>query len=109
MSKDNLKAVPEVLKFEIVTGEYKNDKVKFNVYKAFIGTKKKGYTLKFRKDVKNLPQESGFLTCRPQDMSIDKSGKYPVLWIHAYETFTPHENDNVEKIIEFFSAVEDKE
>lgn len=80
--------------------ENKEKNQKFPIFEAFIGPKQRRITLKFRRDVKNIPTEDGYLTVNRKDMSIDKRYRYPALWVHSIVDFKPtnefeSENDTV--------------
>lgn len=70
------------IKIRVTQRTTHDGKNKFNTYKTF--SKNGNPTeVKFRKDVKELPEKDGFYTFDADDMSLNKSGEYPVLWIRS--------------------------
>lgn len=70
-----------------VTQRTTKDGKKFNTFKTF--SKNGNPTeVKFRQSVRTLPEKDGFYTFDADDMSLNKSGEYPVLWIRGeYQSF----------------------
>ena len=66
----------------------------------------------FRKEVNNLPKECGryFMNCEEKDLSVNKSKKYPELWvakIASVEDYEKVENETAQKIVnDLFSDAE---
>lgn len=78
--------VREAIIFEII-GEQAISSTgnKFIAWKA-VNKNGKYITLKFRRDVKNVPTEDGtyFIKVKTDNMNLDDtSGKYPVLWVQV--------------------------
>ena len=100
---DNTKKITgeELQKFEILVGRYTN-KAKgqdFATYEGYIGKRKQRITVKFRRDVENIPTESGYITVKVKDLSKDTRAKYPVLWVHAIHSFERLEDNKDYKAI----------
>ena len=66
----------------IVAEKTTNDGRKFKTFKTF-SKNGRPTEVKFRKDVTELPMVSGYYTFNVDDMNLNKSGEYPVLWIKA--------------------------
>lgn len=77
----------------------------FNTYKTY-SKNGRAIELKFRKDVKNVPEKNCFIVCDVDDMSLNTSGEYPVLWVRAIQSIedleTATAESNRKKINEFF-------
>lgn len=60
-------------------------------FDTFKGVQKDGKLIdvKFTKDVKNVPQESGIIHVLPEKVNIDKNRKYPVCWVKEIKEFEP--------------------
>jgi len=77
----------ETKRIKIIVGERKtNDGKSFNTYKAVT---KNGNLIdcKFRKVVKNLPEKTCYAIIGVDNMNIDKSKEYPVMWVNAVEGY----------------------
>lgn len=78
---------------------------KFNTYKT---TTKNGRLMdvKFRKEVKELPEANCYAVIGIDNMNVDKNREYPVLWVSAIETYESIEAnakaDNKKKLDELF-------
>lgn len=104
--------VADLLTFELLVGEFKSDKDKtaFPVFTGFLPNGKK-ITVKFKRELtsgKSLPKQSGMIKVKTTDMSIDKSKKYPTLWLHDYESIEERVFDNTSALEEFFGTIPDK-
>lgn len=63
---------------------------KFNTFKT--PSQKKNNVLidvKFRKEVKNVPTETSYITVAVDDMNLSTRGEYPVLWIKGIVEVEP--------------------
>lgn len=78
----------------------KNEKVDFLAYKGFPEPKQHRIDVKFRKDVKNVPQTSGYITVKLSDLSVDRRKRYPVLWIANFESFDENNPNQSNKSVE---------
>ena len=78
---------------------------KFNTYATFSKNGRKT-ELKFRKDVKQLPDKDCYIEVAIEAMNLNTSGEYPVLWvsdviaIHNLESVTAE--SNAKKINDYF-------
>lgn len=99
----------ETKKIEILIEERKTTKEgkekKFNTYKTFSKNGRK-MDVKFRSEVKNLPTEHCMAVINVEDMNIDNSGRFPVLWVKAVQSYESIEqarkDNNKKKIDEYF-------
>lgn len=96
----------ETKKIEILVEERKTaEGKKFNVYKTFTKNGRK-IDVKFRKEVKNLPEGNSYAIVDVDDMNVDKSKRFPVLWIaqvQGYEDITEvRKETNKKQIDELF-------
>ena len=99
----------ETKKIEILvdekTGKRDGKDVKFNVYTTFTKNGRK-MSVKFRNDVKNLPTEHCMATINVDDMNVDNSGRFPVLWVkdvQGYESIEQvRKENNAKKINTYF-------
>lgn len=78
---------------------------KFNTYKSFTKNGRK-IDVKFRSEVTNLPTEHCMAIIGVDDMNIDNSGRFPVLWVKAVQGYESIEEarkeNNKKKIDEYF-------
>ena len=90
----------ETKKIEIIVEERKTSEgKKFNVYKTFTKNGRK-IDVKFRKEVRDLPTENCYAIINVDDMNVDKSKRFPVLWIaevQSYEDVTAVRQENNKK------------
>lgn len=89
MSKEN-KEQREEQTFLLEVGRYQNKArgLDFPVYAGYIGRKQRKITVKFRRDTKDIPTETGYITVENKHMSIDNRHRYPVLWVHEVKSFS---------------------
>lgn len=95
--------------FLVEVGRYinKERKLDFPTYTAYIGKQQKRINLKFRKDVKELPEETCYIKVLDKDMSIDTSKRYPALWVHKITEVIPYEKHNETAVAKFFGELEE--
>ena len=72
----------EILKRTITTKEGKS----FDAFKA-VQKDGKLIDLKKKKEVKNLPSESCFMFVEKENLNVNRSGKYPVVWVAKVEKY----------------------
>ena len=84
--KEELKEIKriKVLVYEKQTKEGK----KFNTYKT-VSKNGRLMDVKFRKEVKDLPEKNCFAVIACDNMNIDSNREYPVLWVNAVENYLP--------------------
>jgi hypothetical protein len=74
----------KVLEIEVHEITVKNSdgsiKNKFNAYKTYL-TNGKIMDVRFPQQVKNLPKENCYIKVNSNDVNIDKSHKFPRMWI----------------------------
>lgn len=62
--------------------------------------------VKFRKEVPNLPTKDCFIVVNVDDMNLNTSGRFPVLWVKAIQAVEDYETANAElnkkKLDEYF-------
>ena len=63
----------------------------FDAFHTFTKDNKK-VSVRFRRECGN-PPDSGEITIDSDSANLNKTGKYPVLWIKSYRDFKPFEND----------------
>lgn len=77
----------ETKRIEILVEEKKTaEGKKFNTYKTFTKNGRK-IDVKFRKEVKNLPTENCYANIKTDNMNVDKSKRFPVLWVSEVESY----------------------
>ncbi len=87
--------VKEEQTFYIEAKEIKTENNKFIAYKGYPEPKQERIDVKFRRDVKNIPTTSGYITVNINDISLDTRKRFPVLWIHDFISFSDkRESDN---------------
>ena len=78
-------------------GEEKEES--FLAYKGF--TKKGWIDLKFTKDVENVPTKNGFIYVENENVNVNRTGRFPVIWVKKIEKF--EEITFTQKIEDYFS------
>lgn len=99
----------ETKKIEILveerTAKKDGKEKKFNTYKTFSKNERK-MDVKFRQDVEKLPVEHCMAVICVDDMNVDNSGRFPVLWVKAVQSYESIEQarkeNNKKKIDEYF-------
>ena len=77
----------ETKRIEILVEEKKTAEGKrFNTFKAFTKNGRK-IDVKFRKEVKNLPEGNCYAVIGVDNMNVDKSKRFPVLWVSQVESY----------------------
>ena len=95
----------QIKTIKVVVSEKAKDGKKFNVYETF---DKKGnrMTLKFVRDINELPTETCYAKVKTENMSVDRRKEYPVLWVKEVVEYVPLKevsaNKNKEVIDELF-------
>ena len=88
-----------------VTPKKTADGRSFNTYKTY-SKNGRAIDLKFTKDVKNVPDKNCFIVCDVDEMSLNTSGEFPILWIRKIESVVDVNSEmaesNRKKINEFF-------
>lgn len=92
----------------VVTERQTADGRKFNAYHTFSKNGRRT-DVKFRQDVQNKPTEHCFIEVLPENMNLNTSGRFPVLWVKAVEEIVTIESvqderaeENRAKIDEYF-------
>ena len=65
-----------------VTPKKTADGRSFNTYKTF-SKNGRAVEVKFRKECKNIPEKDCFVICNEDDMNLNVSGEFPVMWIRS--------------------------
>lgn len=78
-------------------GEEKEES--FLAYKGF--TKKGWIDLKFTKDVKDVPTKNGFIYVESENVNVNRTGRFPVIWVKKVEKF--EEITFTQKIEDYFA------
>lgn len=93
----------ETKKIEIIIEERKTaEGKKFNTYKSFTKNGRK-IDVKFRQEVKNLPTEHCYAEIEVDSMNVDKSKRFPVLWISevlGYESIDEVRKESNKKVLD---------
>lgn len=74
----------------------------FNTYEGYVGKKQRKVTIKFRRDVKDIPTETCIITVKVTDMSLDTRSKYPVLWLHGFDKVEDLDTQRSTKAVDNF-------
>lgn len=78
---------------------------KFNTYTTFSKNGRKT-ELKFRKDVKVLPEKDCYIEVAVEAMNLNTSGEYPVLWVEdviaILDSKEVNAESNAKKINDYF-------
>lgn len=98
----------ETKRIKIVVTERKTAEGRvFNTYHTFSKNGRR-VDVKFRKEV-NAPKENCYIECDVNDMNLNTSGQFPVLWIKAIQNVISAEDvisenaaANAEKINDYF-------
>lgn len=77
-------------------GEEKEES--FLAYKGF--TKKGWIDLKFTKEVKEVPTRNGFIYVESENVNVNRTGRFPVIWVKKIEKF--EEITFTQKIEDYF-------
>ena len=95
----------ETKKLKIVVTERKHEGRSFNVFHTFSKNGRRT-EVKFRKEVKNLPDKTCYVVVNVDDMNLNTSGEFPICWIKAIQSIEDLEVANLEtnrqKINEYF-------
>lgn len=99
----------ETKKIEIIveerTTKREGKEKKFNTYKTFSKNGRK-MDVKFRAEVNPLPTSHCYAVINVDEMNIDNSGRFPVLWVKSVEEYISIEDarkeNNKAKLDEFF-------
>lgn len=96
MSKEVTEVATKKIKIIVAEKQTKDGNKKFNTYKT-VTKNGRLIDVKFRKEVKNLPEGTCFAEILVDNMNIDKTRQYPVLWVSAVEGYTSISEDHTEK------------
>lgn len=92
----------KVLEIPVIVKELETkDGKKFNAYKA-VQNNGKLIDLKFRRDVKNLPEQNCIIRVLPENLNIDKTRQFPALWCKKIEEIIVPTYDTSNEVIEMF-------
>lgn len=80
----------------VVTERQTTDGRKFNTFHTFSKNGRRT-DVKFRNDVKPVPTEHCFIEVLPENMNLNTSGRYPVVWIKAIENIVSIEEVRSER------------
>lgn len=94
----------KTLKLEIrVTERKTKEGKKFNSFEV-LNKDGRFMDCRFRKEVKQIPEDNCFINVLPENVSVDSKRKYPRVWIHQVESiedkYSPDSNPTVEKYFE---------
>ena len=88
-----------------VTPKKTADGRSFYTYKTF-SKNGRAIEVKFRKECKNAPEKDCFIVCNEDDMHLNTSGEYPVMWVQAIvdteDLETASAEANRKRLAEFF-------
>lgn len=81
----------EILKRVRTTADGRN----FDTYKA-VEKSGKLVDLKFTKDVKNMPNESGFIYVENDKINLSNKSKYPVYWVKGVSRYEEYDKSKTD-------------
>lgn len=88
-----------------VTEKATADGRKFNTFKTF-SKNGRATEVKFRKEVKNVPEKDCFIVVDVDDMNLNTANEFPVVWIKAIQAIEDLETGSAEanrdKINDYF-------
>lgn len=101
----------ELIELQLVVTKIEYQGKKFNAYKTFQKNGKK-IDVKFIKEVKNAPDVDSVIVVKLGNINLDKSRKYPCLWVRGIEEVKelPNlQNDpkRMEEVAELFNFDDD--
>ena len=89
----------------IVTEKTTKEGKKFNSFETVSKNGRK-VTLKFRKEVKDVPTATCYAIVNVDDINVNKSGEFPVVWVKAVQSWEDRNEvalENNRKVVnEFF-------
>ena len=92
------------LKIKVATRKTTDGRT-FNTYKTF-SKNGRATDVKFRKEVKNLPEKDCYIVVDVDDMNLNTAGEFPIVWIKAIQEIKEIGAANVEnnrkKIEDYF-------
>lgn len=93
-------------KLKVVVTERKTEEGRtFNVFNTYSKNGRK-MELKFRKEVKNIPDKNCHIICKIDDIHVNTSNEYPVVWVKGIQEIISNEDEYTEanrtKVNEFF-------
>lgn len=96
----------ETKKLKVVVAEKETvDGRRFKTFKTF-SKNGRATELKFRKEVKNLPEKSCYIVCNVDDINVNTTGEYPVCWVKAIQSVedlgTVNTERNREQVNDYF-------
>jgi|SRR5690554_4179256 len=86
------------------------DGKKFNVFET-VGTKGIKITVKFRKEVKNIPSEDSYIVVPLDKVNYARNTIYPTVWVHEIKKVIPLETEKrIDKeLLELFDIEPDND
>ena len=84
------------IEIKVTERQTTDGKKKFNTYKTF-SKNGRATEVKFRQTATNVPTEDCFIELNENAMSLNTSGRYPVLWIGDVVRVVPMEEINAER------------
>lgn len=90
----------DLIKIEIVAKEIhkKDSSETFIAYKGY--TKKGWYDLKFVRDCKNIPTKTGTISVLRENVNVNRTSKFPVIWVKNVEDFEEYKTET--KVADYF-------
>lgn len=93
----------KVLEIKVIVREYETKEgKKFNAFKA-VQNNGKLIDLKFTRTVKNVPEQNCIIKVLPENVNIDKTRQFPVLWCKKVEEIIVPKYETSNEVIEMFS------
>lgn len=93
----------KVLEIKVIVREYETKEgKKFNAFKA-VQNNGKLIDLKFTRAVKNIPEQNCIIKVLPENVNIDKTRQFPVLWCKKVEEIIVPKYETSTEVIEMFS------
>lgn len=95
----------ELKKIKLYVEEKTKDGRSFNTYHTYSKNDRRTQ-VKFRKTVTNVPTKTCYITLNVDNMNLNTSGEYPVLWVSKIESVediaTANTESNRKKINDYF-------
>ena len=93
----------KVLEIPVIVKEFETKEgKKFNAFKA-VQNNGKLIDLKFQRVVKNVPEQNCIIKVLPENVNIDKTRQFPVLWCKKVEEIIVPKYETSSEVIEMFS------
>lgn len=100
---NDVKKEEKVLEIKVIVREYETKEgKKFNAFKA-LQSNGKLIDLKFQRVVKNVPEENCIIKVKHENINIDRTRQFPVLWCKKIEEIIVPKYDTSNEVIDMFT------